>query len=124
MKRKRGGQQGNQNARKHGFYCKALGEARTREFRQAVRVKGLDEEIALLRLKLRSLAENDPGNLKLIGKDVGTLAHLLRASHAIRDNGADLDRISRNLRELFRSVYPDSPFLDELDTHDSQRQNE
>jgi len=118
--RRRGAQPGNQNAKKHGFYSKALDEAKRREFRQAARVKGLDEEIALLRLKIKSSAEKDSENLKLIGKDVRTLAFLLRAKHAVKDTRADLEEISRNVRRMFAQLYPDSPVLAEWEASESK----
>lgn len=120
MDRKRGAQPGNQNAKRHGFYSKALDEVRRREFRQAARVKGLDEEIALLRLRIRALAEKDPENLDLIGKDVRTLAVLLRTKHATHDKMADLKVISENVRQMFAQLYPDSPYLAEWEASDSK----
>ena len=66
MKGKRGAPKGNQNARKHGFYSKVLDEAERLDFELATGVDGLDEEIALLRVKIKSLLERDPENIKLI----------------------------------------------------------
>jgi hypothetical protein len=80
-KRKRGGQQGNQNARKHGFYSRVLDERERRDFEQAAGVEGIDEEIALLRVKLKSVLLHDPDNLKLIIRATGSLERLIRTRH-------------------------------------------
>ena len=58
--RKRGAPKGNQNARKHGFYAKVLDEADQLDFELASGVEGIDDEIALLRVKIKSILENDP----------------------------------------------------------------
>ena len=83
LKLKRGGQPGNQNARKHGFYTTVLDSTQKRRLKEAALVKGLDEEISLLRVKLQSVVENDPDNVRLILQCVVTLARLLRTSNKL-----------------------------------------
>ena len=78
LKRKRGGQPGNQNARKHGFYSTILDEAEQLDFDLASGVEGIDDEIALLRVKIKSILEKDPENIKLIMEATNTLARLIR----------------------------------------------
>jgi len=80
-KRKRGGQRGNQNARKHGFYSRVLDEAERLDFELATGVEGIDDEIALLRVKIKSLLEHDPENIKLIMQATNTLAGLVKTSY-------------------------------------------
>jgi len=82
-KRRRGGQQGNQNARKHGFYSRVLDEAERLDFELASGVEGIDDEIALLRVKIKSLLENDPENIKLIMQATNTLAGLVKTRYNI-----------------------------------------
>ena len=82
-KRKRGAREGNQNARKHGFYCRILDEAEQLDFELATGVEGIDDEIALLRVKIKSLLEHDPENLKLIMQATNTLARLVRTRYNI-----------------------------------------
>jgi len=79
--RKRGGQRGNQNARKHGFYSKVLDEAERLDFELATGVEGIDDEIALLRVKIKSILERDPENIKLIMQATNTLAGLVKTSY-------------------------------------------
>ena len=44
IKRKKGAQKGNQNARKHGFYARVLDEADKLDFQLAAGVDGIDDE--------------------------------------------------------------------------------
>lgn len=81
--RKRGAPKGNQNARKHGFYSKVLDEVEQQDFRTATCVEGIDEEIALLRVKIKSLITHDPDNIKLIMQATSTLARLVRTRYNI-----------------------------------------
>jgi len=62
---KRGAPKGNQNARKHGFYSRALTEAEKVDFEEASLIEGIDQEIAFLRLKLMELAEREPDRVDL-----------------------------------------------------------
>ena len=82
-KRKRGGQPDNQNARKHGFYSKVLDEADQLDFELASGVEGIDDEIALLRVKIKTILENDPENIKLIMQVTNTLAKLVKTRYNI-----------------------------------------
>ncbi len=81
--RKRGAPKGNQNARKHGFYSKVLDEAEKLDFELASGVEGIDDEIALLRVKIKSLIAHDPDNIKLIMQATNTLARLVRTRYKI-----------------------------------------
>jgi hypothetical protein len=80
---KRGAPKGNQNARKHGFYSKVLDEAEKLDFELATGVEGIDDEIALLRVKIKSLIAHDPNNIKLIMEATNTLARLVRTRYNI-----------------------------------------
>jgi len=81
--RKRGAPKGNQNARKHGFYSKILDEAEQLDFQLASGVEGIDDEIALLRVKIKSLLEHDPENISLIMQATNTLARLVKTRYNI-----------------------------------------
>ena len=82
-KRKRGAPKGNQNARKHGFYAKVLDEAEQLDFELASGVNGIDDEIALLRVKIKSILEKDPENINLIMQATNTLAGLIKTRYKI-----------------------------------------
>ena len=81
--RKRGAQKGNQNARKHGFYPKVLEEAEQLDFELASGVEGIDDEIALLRVKIKSILSHDPENIKLIMQATNALARLVKTRYNI-----------------------------------------
>jgi hypothetical protein len=100
-KRKGGAPRGNQNARKHGFYSRVLSEAERQDFEQATAVEGIDEEIALLRVKIKSLVAGDPDNIKLIMQATGTLARLLMT----KNNIGKKDR--QGLKEAIGNVLKD-----------------
>jgi hypothetical protein len=101
-RKKRGAPEGNQNARKHGFYSKVLTDEELRDFRQVTKVEGLDEEIALLRVKIKSIVENDPDNLKLIVKALSTLEKLVRTRYRIgrEDRKGLRDAVTTVLRDI------------------------
>jgi len=65
-KRRRGGQKGNRNACKHGFYSATLSPDQTREVSNIVNLEGVDPEVALIRVKLQSSLQHDPGNRRVI----------------------------------------------------------
>ncbi len=81
--KRRGAPEGNQNARKHGFYSKVLDEAEQLDFELATGVEGIDDEIALLRVKIKSLLARDPENIKLIMQATNTLARLVTTRYNI-----------------------------------------
>ncbi|MDH4241394.1 MAG: hypothetical protein OEW48_17690 [Phycisphaerae bacterium] len=66
IKRKRGGQKGNRNALKHGFYSATLSSAETSQLRNITNLEGVDPEIALIRVRLQSSLQYDPGNRRVI----------------------------------------------------------
>jgi hypothetical protein len=97
----RGAPLGNQNARTHGFYSKVLDEEQQREYTQATEVEGLDSEIALLRVKIKSLVARDPENIDLITQVTNALARLIVTKYNI--NKTD----KQGLREAIGNVLKD-----------------
>ncbi len=100
--RKRGPPKGNQNARKHGFYSRVLDEAEQLDFELATGVEGIDDEIALLRVKIKSLLENDPENVKLIMQATNPLARMVRTRYSIskEDKKGLKEAIANVLRDI------------------------
>ena len=64
-------------SQKPGFYAQALSEAEKLLLEEARSVEGLDEEIAMLRVKLRELIQNDPDRFDLHLKVTNTIARLV-----------------------------------------------
>jgi hypothetical protein len=98
VKKQRGGQPGNQNARKHGFYSSSFIGVDKTVLNQASRITGLDDEIALLRARLKVILKDDPNNLRLISEVASTLARLVRTSQKCGFNKTEnLEQIRWNL---------------------------
>lgn len=70
-------------AKQSGFYQKALDEAERLDFELASGVNGIDDEIALLRVKIKSILGDDPKNLKLIVDATNALERLVRTKYKI-----------------------------------------
>ena len=99
--KRRGAPRGNQNARKHGFYSKILDEAERLDFELATGVEGIDDEIALLRVKIKSLVERDPQNIKLIMQAINALERLVRTKFNISKED------KKGLKEAIANVLKD-----------------
>ncbi len=82
-KKPRGAPKGNQNARKHGFYSQVLDEAQSLQLDQALEVEGIDEEIAILRVKLLSLIYKHPDRVDLQVITANTIARLIRTRYSV-----------------------------------------
>lgn len=99
--RNRGAQPGNQNARTHGFYSKRLTPEQQQSLQAAASLDGLDQEIAILRVKIASILDDDPHNDKVLMLAFSALARLLHMKQL-------LDRQDRNgLIEAIRLVLRD-----------------
>jgi len=72
---------GNQNARKHGFYSPVLTDMERLDFELATEVEGLDDEIALFPVKIKSLVQHDPDNIRLIMYALNHLERLVRTKY-------------------------------------------
>jgi len=100
--RKRGALKGNQNARKHGFYSKVLDESEQLDFALATGVDGIDDEIALLRVKIKSLIAHDPDNITLIMQAINTLARVVSTKYNLskKDKKGLKEAIGNVLRDV------------------------
>lgn len=74
---------GSQRAGKQGFYSRVLDETEKLDFELASGVNGIDDEIALLRVKIKSILGDDPNNIKDIVKVTNTLERLIRTRYKI-----------------------------------------
>jgi len=74
---------GSQSVKKQGFYSRVLDEAEKLDFELASGVDGIDEEIALLRVKIKSIMGDDPKNLKLLVEATNALERLIRTRYKI-----------------------------------------
>ena len=74
---KRGGQPGNQNARKHGLYSKHFTPEQFEILENADDLKDLAPEIALLRVRLNTLLDDPDTSPDLILKTLDVLSELM-----------------------------------------------
>ena len=97
---------GDQNARKHGFYTEVMDEAEQADFESAIELDGIDEEIALLRVKIKSLVEYDPQNVHLIMQAVDSIRKLVRTKFSIGKNDKKglLDAVGNVLKDIVLPV--------------------
>ena len=68
IKRKRGGQQSNQNARKHGFYSSVLSPDEINSLGNLLNQEHIDPGMAVLRVRLESFIQQAPADRRLIGE--------------------------------------------------------
>ena len=101
MARKRGAQPGNQNATKHGFYARVLSPAEKRDLEAARRIQGIDDEIALLRVRLLHLLDGYPHRPDLHLQAASTIARLIRTQYQISQDS------QRPLRDAIQKVLDD-----------------
>jgi hypothetical protein len=66
-----------------GFYSRALDEAEKLELGEASHIEGIDEEIALLRVKLRELLEEQPERIDLHFEAANIIARLVKTRYQI-----------------------------------------
>ena len=89
--------------RRESFYVDALGGAeRAAELAEAREVEGLDDEVALLRLRLRDVLEEHPDDFRLLQSGVRLLIQSLLAQHRLSPKQADnlADAVSNVLEEF------------------------
>jgi hypothetical protein len=65
------------------FYEYALSQAERVRLSRARQIQGLDEEIALLRVRLGRLAKEQPENLELLLKGIGLLVRAVSARYKL-----------------------------------------
>ena len=101
-KRKRGGQPGNQNAVKHGYYSSKLNKQERLDFDAAAGMQGIDEEIALLRYKIKkAVIDGDLGDLIPLSKISYALEKLIRTNQKMF---APAKKQEDGLRKLLREM--------------------
>jgi CRISPR/Cas system CSM-associated protein Csm2 small subunit len=81
-----------------GFYSLALEEAEKLELEEASDIEGIDEEIALLRVKLRELLEEQPDRIDLHFEAANIIARLVKTRYQISKEQ------KRSLKEAIQKV--------------------
>ena len=99
--KKKGAAKGNSNAVRESFYARVLDEAEQIDFEMASGVEGIDDEIALLRVKIKSILAHDSENVKLIMQVTNALARLIRTRYNITSEQ------KKGLKEAITNVLKD-----------------
>lgn len=71
------------------FYANALSRAERMRYSRAREVEGIDEEIALLRMKLRYLLEEHPDKVDLLFKGVNLLLRAVATRYKLSPKASD-----------------------------------
>lgn len=131
-RRRRGGQPGNQNARKHGYYSRIFNKAERADYYSAGDVQGIDEEIALIRHIIKSVASfKDDKHLLVLVRAASVLNKLIRTRQKIQS--ARYDGINTAVANVVRHVLVpmginiDNPdllnrFSDDTETNNGQNE--
>ncbi len=115
-KRRRGGQAGNRNARKHGFYARSLNPTEICEFWNIVNTEGLEPEVAALRVKLRSVIEHDPCNRRVLREASKLIARWYSSKYRL--NKTDSSAIKKLVWGILQN------YLNPLPSHPEQSQKQ
>jgi hypothetical protein len=91
--------------RLRSFYAEALTEAERLELARAQEVEGLDEEMAVLRVRLKRALQEHPQDLALIAKGVDMLVKAVAARYKLspkarRDLADNLANLIESMGEL------------------------
>lgn len=105
MSRATGAKRGAAGRTAESFYASALDEAERPDLEEARRVEGLEQEIAVLRLKLHESLQNPEEDMKLMQASVRLLVQALLAQHRLSPRQAEnLSEAASNLLEEFGEV--------------------
>lgn len=88
-------------AKKPSLYSRVLDEAEQIDFELATGVDGIDDEIALLRVKIKSILANDPENIREIMRITNALARLVKTRYDITKEQ------KKGLKEAINNVLKD-----------------
>ena len=94
------------------FYAEALSEAERADLPVALEIEGVDEEIALLRLRLRKALEEHPEKHELMFKGIELLTRMVAARYRLpkrerRELGEQLENLRQELVEMLAKARPD-----------------
>jgi len=93
--------------RAQGFYRTALSEAE--KWERARQMEGLDEEVALLRVRLKEALEERPQDMQLIAKGVDLLVKAVAARYRLSPKAQRelSDSIAGVVRGIGTALYPE-----------------
>jgi hypothetical protein len=86
---------------KAGFYARVLEEAERIDFETAAKTEGLDDEITLMRVKIKMVLEKDPDNVRLLVSATKILVSLVKTRYSMNK------KQEKNLGEAIKNVIRD-----------------
>jgi hypothetical protein len=86
---------------KDGFYARVLDEAEKSDFETAARTEGLDEEIALMRIKIKTLLETNSDDIRLLISATNMLVKLVKTRYSMDK------KQEKNLGEAIKNIIRD-----------------
>ena len=102
IKRKRGGQPGNQNTRKHGLYCGTMTADEMCQLWDILNAEDIEPEVAVLRIKVVSALKRDPGNRRLL-RDASKLLAKWHSAQ-LKLNKADTNRFRKAILVVLKLI--------------------
>ena len=105
--RKQGGQPGNRNALRHGYYSKVFDtkEEKT-DFCKAGDVKGIDEEIALIRYVIKTVANaRDEKSLSILVRATKSLNRLMRTRQKLSGKYDNFNQVKNVVNDFLYHGY-------------------
>ena len=101
-KRHRGGQPGNQNARKHGLYSPYVNSAELKQLNKAVN-KGMDKQLAVIQIKIQSALVDKPADKRLYRQASDLLTNWFRSNYPCDETDVkELRSLTRNSLKTIR----------------------
>jgi hypothetical protein len=85
------------------FYYSAFTEEEKAFFNESASAGGLNDEIDLMRVKIKATAVHDPDNLPLIMRAVNTIGRLVRIRFQVYKN-ANIEEIQRNMAVMLKGI--------------------
>jgi hypothetical protein len=101
-KRHRGGQPGNHNARKHGFYSNNHTPEEIKKLCDAIKNDDKDPALTALRLKVESALVNAPGNYRVLREGSSLIVKYLGSKYGFNGQGNTL--LKRAFRQTIKAA--------------------
>ena len=98
---RRGGQPGNQNARKHGFYATHHTPEEIKKLCEVINNDEKDPAFSALRIKVENAIADAPGNYRVLRGGSSLLVKYLSAKHGIGGQGYTL--MKRSFRNTLKA---------------------
>ena len=112
----RGGQPGNQNARKHGFYSSRLSPDELCRFWNIMNLERVEPAVVAFRLKLHSVLKSDPHNRRTLMEAVKMITRYNKAKFHLNGSDASAVRraVKRSIEQYVAQSFPPSDESSEL----------